>query len=112
MVLQDMERGKVTWRRPDAVERIRIRNTTRVIPARTTPPPPPSGKDNKAAAKDKICEDFNKNDRKFSSDHVVAGQIWKHVCAYCFKEVGRYFYHKTQDCLRCRTADQGKDKAK
>ena len=51
-------------------------------------PGPPSGKDNKvAAAKDKICEDFNKNDCKFSSDHVGAGPIWKHSCAYCFKEV-------------------------
>ena len=109
VLLQDMERGKVTWRRPDMVEKIRIRNTARVIPAKSNPT---NTRDNKGAAKDKICEDFNKNDCKFSSDHVVGGQIWKHACSYCFKEVGRYCYHKTQDCLRRRTGDQGKDKVK
>ena len=37
VLLQDMERGKVTWRRPDAVEKIRIRNTARVIPDKSNP---------------------------------------------------------------------------
>ena len=109
VLLQYMERGKVTWRHPDAVEKIRIRNTARVISAKTNPP---NTKDNKSSNKDKICEDFNKNECKSSSDHVVAGQIWKHACSYCFKEVGRFFYHKVQDCLRRRTAEQGKDKPK
>ena len=35
VLLQDMERGKVTWRWPDAVEKFWIRNTACVISART-----------------------------------------------------------------------------
>ena len=50
------------------MKKIRIRNTARVIPAKSNPT---NTKDNKGAAKDKICEDFNKNDCKFSSDHAV-----------------------------------------
>ena len=31
IIQQEIERGKCSWRRPDTVEKIRIRNTTRVI---------------------------------------------------------------------------------
>ena len=31
MLLQEIERGKCSWRHPDAVEKIRIRNTARVV---------------------------------------------------------------------------------
>ena len=78
------------------VEKIWIWNTACVISARTNPP---NTKESEGT-RDKIGEDFNKNDCKFSSDHVVAAQIWKHACSYYFKEMGRYFYYKARDCLR------------
>ena len=58
-------------------EKIQIQNTARVISARTNPP---NTKDNKDATKDMICEDFNKNDRKFSSDHVFGSWANLETC--------------------------------
>ena len=97
VLLQDIERGKVTWRRPDAVEKIRIRNTARVISQKISGNTPKTGN---YTAKDKTCVDYNTNGCKFASDHVIDGQIVKHACSHCHKEVGKYYYHKLQECMR------------
>ena len=97
ILLQEIERGECSWRSPDTVEKNRIRNTARIItPKQTTA----LGKGNK----DKICGDFNSNNCKFSSDHVVDGVIKKHACSYCYQEVGRLCLHKVQDCIRKKTS--------
>ena len=66
-----IERGKCSWRTPDLVEKIWIRNTARVKQKsfKTT--------------KDKLCADYNTNNCHYSPDHVVDGVIHKHACSYC-----------------------------
>ena len=102
VVLQDIERGKLSWRNPDQVDKVRIRNTARVIMAKNTPQ---IHKQSKTSSKDKICEDYNDNNCTHQSDHVVNGLIHKHACQYCFAQVGRFCNHKLQDCLRKKTKE-------
>ena len=108
VLLQDIERGKCSWRRQDQIEKIRIRNTARVISQKNGTAP----KTAKTSSKDKVCFDFNANTCKFASDHVVDGHIMKHACSYCHKQVGKLFYHKLQDCIRRRAPDAEKDNSK
>ena len=91
------------------MEKVRIRNTARAILQK------PSGnadKTGKITTKDKICLDYNANGCKFMSDHIIYGQIVKHACSHCFKEVGKFYYHKVQDCIRRRGSEATKDNAK
>ena len=108
VLLQDIERGKCSWRRPDVVEKIRIRNTARVIAPK---PSANAAKGAKSSSREKICQDFNSNTCKHPSDHIVNGEIVKHACSYCYKEVNKLCYHKLQDCLRRKATDNSKDKA-
>ena len=68
-----------------------------------------AAKAGKYVSKDKICLDYNANGCKFASDHVVDGQILKHACSHCHKEVGKFYYHKVQDCMRRRGSEATKD---
>ena len=86
MLLQEIERRKCSWRRPDAIEKIRIRNTSRVISTKASGTAPKTGKH---SSRDKVCTDFNSNNCKFPGDHIVYGQIVKHTYSYCFKETGK-----------------------
>ena len=105
MLLQEIERGKCSWRHPDMVEKIRIRNTARII----TPNPTTASTRNVKRSKDKICTDFNSNNCKYTSDHIVDGVIHKHACSYCYQEVGRLCNHKIHDCLRRKAGDSNKE---
>ena len=77
VLLQDIERGKCSWHRPDAVEKIRIRNTARIISHKGSANTAKAGK---IPTKDKVCLNFNTNVCKFALDYVVEGQIVKHAC--------------------------------
>ena len=93
-VLQDMERGKVSWEELDLVEKIKGRNTQRLV----------QGHRSSTNTQDRIqpCIHFNKGNCKFESDHVLNNTIYQHVCSYCFRETGRKFEHTMQKCLRMK----------
>ena len=107
VLLQDIERGKCSWRRPDVVEKIRIRSTARVIAPK---PSVNAGKGAKSSNREKISHDFYLNTCKHPSDHIVNGEIVQHACSYCYKEVNKLCYHKLQECLRRKATDNSKDK--
>ena len=90
VILQDIERGKVSWRHPDQILKIRLRNTARVITPKTT----------RHTGRDKICNGFNDSSCRQPSDHIVNNVIHKHACSYCFEEVGKFCQHKGQDYIR------------
>ena len=97
ILLQDIERGKCSWRDPDQTEKIRIRNTARIIQPKSTNIPQKQPKNNQ---REIICMDYTKNTCKFTADHVVDGKIHRHACSYCLQEVGKLCFHKVQDCMR------------
>ena len=97
VLLQDIERGKCSTHRPDTVEKVTVGNTARVISQKSSANTDKTGK---ITTKDKICLKYNANGCKFASDHVIDGQIVKHACSHCFKEVDKFYYHKLQDCIR------------
>ena len=109
VLLQDIERGKCSWRRPDMVEKVRIRNTARVIQTKNNASAPKSYKN---SSKEKVCTEFNANNCKSRGDHVVDGIINKHACSHCFQEVGKMYGHKLQDCFRRKSSDLAKDAQK
>ena len=90
-VLQDMERGKVSWEQLDLVEKVKSRNTQRLVQSYK----------NKATTQDTIqpCIHFNKGSCRFESDHVLKNTLYQHICSYCFRETGRKFEHSMQKCL-------------
>ena len=96
VLLQEIERGKCSWRSPDMVEKIRIRNTARII---ATKPVTAQSKANKGTT-DRICRDFNTGSCSHTADHVIDGVIVKHACSYCHQTVGKLCFHKVQDCIR------------
>ena len=97
ILLQDIERGKCTWRDADTIEKIRIRNTARVIQPKAANS---NQKQHKNGQKEIICADYSGNTCKHSTDHVVEGKIHRHACSYCMQEVGKLCFHRVQDCLR------------
>ena len=107
VLLQDIERGKCTWRNTDKIEKIRIRNTARVI---NTKQPPSQTKSSKSSNHEKVCQDYNANNCQQSADHIQNGQILKHACSYCFQEAGKFCQHKVQDCIRRRNNEQKNSK--
>ena len=66
------------------VEKVRIRNTVRVIVPKSSVKATKGGK---SFSKEKICQDFKHNNCKQRSDHIVDGSIIKYACSFCFKEV-------------------------
>ena len=66
------------------MEKVWIRNTDKVITQKVSVT---TAKIGKITMKDKIYLDYNANGGKFTSDHVIDGQIVKHVSSHCFKEV-------------------------
>ena len=98
ILLQDIERGKSSWRDPDQTEKIRIRNTARIIQPKSTNS---QQKQSKSSQKEIICGDYTKNTYKFTADHVVEGKIHRHACSYCLQEVGKLCFNRVQDCLSC-----------
>ena len=103
ILLQDIEREKCTWRNPDTIEKIRIRNTAHVINTKQTPSQP---KISKISNHEKVCQDYKCNNCQQSADHIQNGQILKHAWSYCFQEVGKFCQHKVQDCIRRRNNEQ------
>ena len=95
-VLQDMERGKVSWEQLNLVEKIKSRNTQRLV----------QGYRSNATTQDRIqpCIHFNKGSCKFESDHVLNNTIYQHICSYCYRETGRKFEHTMQKCLRMKNS--------
>ena len=103
VVLQEIERGKLSWKNPDQVDKVRIRNTARVLMQK--PGNHPTTKNQRNRTKDRICADYKHNNCSQTSDHVVEGIINRHACQYCFSQVGRYCAHKTQDCMRRKSRE-------
>ena len=101
IILQEIERGKCSWWNTDLVEKNCFRNMAGVITSKQNSGP--SGKSNKSNSKEKICTQFNNNNCKQGSDHMQDRVIYKHCCSYCHQESGRFYAHKVQHCLRCRS---------
>ena len=68
ILLQDIERGKCSWRDSDQIEKVRICNTAHIIQTKVTTS---QQKQSKSSQKEFTCGDYTNNTCKFSADHVV-----------------------------------------
>ena len=97
VLFKEIERGKCSWKHSNIIEKIRICSTAWVMNPKGTLPATKQGKWN---TKDIICSDYNISSCKYSSDHIVEGQIHKYACAFCYQKVGKLYLHKQQVCLQ------------
>ena len=88
------------------VEKVRTRNTAMVIVPKNGTSLTKSGKQ---PTRDRICQEFNNNGCRQHSDYIGDGVIMKHSCSQCFKEVGKFYNHKIQDCIRRKTTHTSKE---
>ena len=104
-VLQDMERGKLDWSKPELVEKVKNRNTQRLANSVKTGA--------LSQEKAQTCVHFNRNQCRFDTDHFSNGILYQHACSYCLKETGKKFDHSVAKCLRIKNSrDQNGVKTK
>ena len=65
-VLQEMERGKLSWLEPDLVEKVKVRNTQRIFQNHKVAP--------SSVIKTQCCLHFNKGQCKYDHEHIANGQ--------------------------------------
>ena len=95
-VLQEMERGKVSWSQIDLVEKIKCRHTQRILQ---------SHKPTSTGFQNQVCVHYNKGQCKFENEHVSNNVLYQHYCSYCIKETQRKYDHPASKCMRMKNAN-------
>ena len=88
-VLQEIEKGKISWDRLDLIEKVKCRYTQRIVECQKQT----GGMSNQA------CRHFNKVFCRIDNDHVVNGILYMHCCTFCLKGTGRKYNHPASKCL-------------
>ena len=98
-ILQEVERGSVTWLQPEKVEKIRSRNTQRIVQV-------PNGRvgGSKNSEKTMLCKLFNKGSCRYEmqAEHTDKGITYQHFCTNCFANTGRKYDHRKHASLRLK----------
>ena len=96
-ILQEMERGNVNWLQPEKVEKIRSRNTQRVVQI-------PNGRAAESSEKTMLCKLYNKGTCRYEkqAEHTDKGITYQHFCTNCFANTGRKYDHPKHACLRLK----------
>ena len=96
-ILQEMERGNVNWLQPEKVEKIRSRNTQRVVQIH-------NGRAAESSEKTMLCKLYNKGTCRYEkqTEHTDKGITYQHFCTNCFANTGRKYDHPKHACLRLK----------
>ena len=95
IVLQELERGSVTWADTKKLDDIRTLYSRKVATTDNSKRP-----DRSPGYKKVVCSHFNKNKCIKNSDHVTNNILYRHVCAFCFKSTGKFYNHCESVCNR------------
>ena len=108
VVLQEMEKGAISWTDHSEIERIRRLYAHGQIvgqnPAFTN-----NTKATESSHMDKkkiVCSYFNSGKCSRSGDHNTETVIYRHICSYCYTDIKRAFHHAESDCLRKKKATE------
>ena len=96
-VLEEVERGKLSWADPDLVEKVKKRNTQRMGHGKKTASNP--------MIQTQCCIHFNKEHCKYDNEHVVNGILYQHYCSFCMKETQKKYDHPLCRCLRVKNSE-------
>ena len=96
-VLQEIERGLVSWEDTENIEKCRSRYTQRLLQSVKSSP-------SQNSQSSQTCIFFNKGKCKHENDHVSAGVMYQHACSYCLKETKKRYDHPASQCMRMRNA--------
>ena len=99
-VLQEIERGLISWEDTENIEKCRVRYTQRLLQSVKSSP-----NQNQSS---QTCVFFNKGKCKHENDHVSAGVMY-HACSYCFKETKKRYDHPVSQCMCMRNASTKND---
>ena len=98
-VLQEVERGLISWEDTENIEKCRVRYTQRLLQSVKSSPNQSS----------QTCVFFNKGKRKHENDHVSAGIMYQHARSYCFKETKKRYDHPVSQCMHMCNASTKND---
>ena len=102
LILQEMEKGSLTWLQADKIEKIRSRNTQRMVPNGSNANV--KGQ-NEGAEKTMLCKLYNKGSCKYQNqtEHTDKGMTYQHFCSNCFASTGKKYEHPRHQCLRLKS---------
>lgn len=98
VVLQEIERGTVTWKDTDELDNIRKLYTQKV---NTVEQPRQYASDLKKV----VCSHYNAGKCIKSSDHQKDNILYRHICSHCFRVVRKAYNHPEPSCNRRNKID-------
>ena len=99
-VLQEMEKGIIDWQDSEKIDKIRNRNTQRILAL-----PSQKGQVESAGAeKTMLCKLYNKGVCRYQNqtEHVDKGITYQHFCSNCLASTGKKYEHPKHQCLRLK----------
>ena len=86
VVLQEMERGVVSWENIEEVEKIRLLYTNKVAA---------NSESSKSTSENKrvVCSYYNSGRCKLPADHQRDNLTFRHICMYCYRTVRKAYNH-------------------
>ena len=93
VVLQEMERGSVTWNNSEEIDGIRKLYTQKVVSPSDVSKPV-------SDTKKVVCLHYNSGKCVKTGDHQKDSVVYRHICSYCFRNVRKAYNHSEQQCNR------------
>ena len=112
IVLQEIERGSVSWENTDEIDNIRKLYTQRVNSNTNDPQKYSSNDPQKYSSNDSkkvVCSHFNNGRCTKNNDHQKDNITFRHICSYCFRVVRKAYNHSELSCNRKAKPDNNKD---
>ena len=99
LILQEMEKGSLTWLQAEKIDKIRGRNTQRLVPSG---PNANAKMSNEGTEKTMLCKLYNKGSCKYQNqtEHTDKGMTYQHFCSNCFSSTGKKYEHPRHQCLQ------------
>ena len=93
VILQEIERGTLTWNDTDNIEKTRALYTNKVASAAND-----THRNNEI--KRVVCSHFNTGKCNQHSDHQKDNLLFRHICVYCYRTVKKAYSHPETVCHR------------
>ena len=111
VLLATMESTPLDWDNLPDIQNLRHQYAQRSIVrnAHANSSPAPSHSNNQATRPSRrlLCARFQTNNCNFESDHTADGVRYRHICSFCFHNLGKAFPHRESDCQNKRRRGNG-----
>ena len=95
VILQELERGSITWYDSEEIEKIRTLYTNKAATSHDS-----HNKHTSDNTKRVVCSHYNHGKCKQNSDHHTNNILYRHICMYCYRQVKKAYSHSEMSCHR------------